>query len=724
MKGPPPKTPPGAFGQATVAMPGMGAPAAGRGMDLRQALATADQLRAAGRFQEADGLCCQILAHNPMQADAIFLRGLVAITAGRPDRGADLIRQAIAIDDRNPEFHANLGAALMMLDRKAEGIAALERAVALEPRHPRANYNLGLACLVEKRLDAAERHLKQAIEVDPRNIEAGVSLSVVLSQKGEFAKAIPLLNEVLRKNPRHEHAWLNLGNAYYEQELYDEAIEAYRKLIEVAPQSPRGHYHLGMAYAKAEKVDAAIEQYRRAIALAPNAFEPHNNLAGLLKRVGEREEALEHLRTADRLNPGVAEIRENIAGALRTMDRHEEAIEAYRAIDSDDPRAIERCQGGIVIALNELGRFEESRQIIAALRTRLPDSVVPIMLKASDGSTRLEPEEIAKAKAYVDEQTDDVDDLVWTNLCFALGKEFGRAKAYDEAFHYFARGNRARDREHLYEPEKDQDELRAAIEVFRPDLFERLADFGDPSTRPIFIVGMWRSGTTLTEQILASHPDVAGGGELQELRQLALGMSEAIGAAAPYPRCLSKLTRESARTLAGRYLTALSEVDRDAPRVTDKMPLNFAHLGLIAVLFPKARIIHCRRDPRDTCLSIFFQNFQGFHSYAYDLGKLADYYRVYRRWMAHWRAVLPIPMLEIDYEDTITDQAGTSRRLLSFCGLDWDEGVLKFHETERAVRTASLWQVRQPIYDSSIGQWRHYERYLGPLLEGLRDLPD
>ncbi len=705
-------------------MPGSQSPAPDQGMTLRQALATADRLRAVGRLQEADGLCREILARNPVQPDAIFLRGLVAITARQPDRGADLIRQAIAIDDRNPEYHANLGAALMMLGRSTEGLAALERAVALNPRHPRANYNLGLARLFEKNLDAAERHLGQAVEADPNNIEAKVSLAVALTQKRRFDRAVPLLHEVLQRNPRHEPALLNLGNAFYEQERYVEAIQAYETLVSVAPQSSGGHYHLGMAYTKTDRIDAAIQHYRKSIALNPKAFEPHNNLAGLLQHVGERQEALEHLRTADRLNPGVAEIQDNIANALYEMGRNEEAIEVYRAIDSEDPRFIERCHGGIVIALDELGRFEESRQTIAALQARLPDSVVPIMLKASDGSTRLEPDEIARAKDYVDRRPDDEDDFVWTNLCFALGKEFARIQAYDEAFHYYARGNRARDRQHAYEPEKDREVLRAAIETYSPALFERLAGLGDPSGRPVFIVGMWRSGTTLTEQILASHPDVAGGGELREMGKVALGMSEAIGLSRPYPQCMSDLTREVARTMAGRYLAALAELDPKAPRVTDKMPINFAHLGLIAVLFPNARIIHCRRDPRDTCLSIFFQSFRGFHPYSYDLGKLAKYYRLYRQWMAHWRAALPLPMLEIDYEDTIADQEAASRRLLAFCGLDWDERVLTFHETERAVKTASVWQVRQPIYDRSVGRWRSYERHLEPLLAGLRDLPE
>lgn len=704
-------------------MPGAQSPAPGQGMNIRQALATADKLRAAGRLQEADSLCGQILAGNPVQPDALFLRGLVAISARHPERGADLIRQAITINGRNPDYHANLGAALMMLERKAEGTAALERALALDPKHPRANYNLGLARMFEKNMEAAEGHLKQAIKAQPGNSEASVSLAVVLTHQGKFDKATSLLRGVLRKHPRHEHALLNLGNAYYEQDLYDAAIKTYQQLIEVAPRSARGHYHLGLAYSKVDKVEAAIEHYRQSIALNPKAFEPHNNLASLLQHVGERQEALDHLRTASRLNPGVAEIQYNIANALGGMDRNEEAIEAFRAIESEDPLVIERCHGGIVIALHQLGRFDEARKTVAALRSRLPDSVAPIMLKAIDGSTRLEPEEIARAKAYVDRQAEDHDDLIWTNLCFALGNEFARAEAYDEAFHYFARGNRARDREHLYESEKDHAKLRAVIETFTPDLFKQLAEFGKPSRRPIFIVGMPRSGTTLTEQILASHPDVAGAGELSALGKIALGMSEAIGSATPYPQCMGALTREDAQSMAGQYLTALAECDPEALRVTDKMPDNFAFLGLIAVLFPNARIIHCRRDPRDTCLSIFCQSFRGFHPYFYDLGKLAEYYRLYGQWMAHWRAVLPLPILEIDYEDTVADQEGVSRRLLEFCGLDWDEAVLAFHETERAVKTASVWQVRQPIYSRSVGRWRSYERHLEPLLEGLRDLP-
>ncbi len=693
-------------------------------MSLQEALATVDKLRATGRLQEAEGLCRQILAHHPTQPDALFLLGTIAISARHPDQGVDLIRRAIAINGRNPEFHANLGAALMMLDRKAEGIAALEQALALNPNHLRAHYNLGLARMFEKNLDAAKHHLKQVVSLDPGNMEASISLAAVLTQSGEFDEAIPLLQAVLQRAPRHEHALLNLGNAYFERASYDEAIQTYQRLIEVAPQSSRGHYHLALAYAKAEQIEQAVQSYRTAIELNPKAFEPHNNLASLLKHLGRREEALEHLRTADRLNPGVPEIQENIASALGAMNRNEEAIAAYRAILSNDPGVIERCHGGVVVALNQLGRFEESRQTIAALRARLPDSVATIMMKANDGATRLEPEEITRAKAYVDQRPDDSGDFVSTNLCFVLGKEFARAGAHDQAFHYFARGNQARDREHLYAQDKDREKLRADIEAYTPALFERLAGFGDPSTRPVFIVGMPRSGTTLTEQILASHPDVAGAGELRALGKVALGMREALGDLLPYPQCMGELTREVARSMTDQYLSALAEVDPNTARVTDKMPDNFAHLGLIAALFPRARIIHCRRDPRDTCLSIYCQNFVDFHPYFYDLGKLAQYYRLYRGWMAHWRRVLPIPMLEIDYEETVADQEGVSRRLLAYCGLDWDEGVLAFHETERAVKTASVWQVRQPIYDRSVGRWRSYERHLGPLLEGLRDLSD
>ena len=223
----------------------------------------------------------------------------------------------------------------------------------------------------------------------------------------------------------------------------------------------------------------------------------------------------------------------------------------------------------------------------------------------------------------------------------------------------------------------------------------------------------------LAHQILASHPDAAGAGELEDIHLIGEGLEERLPGAGPYPDCVPSLDGELGRRLAAGYLERLAVVSADAARVTDKLPANFKHLGLIALLFPRSRVVHCRREPMDTCFSIYFRRFRAGHGYAFELGKLAHYYRHYVLLMEHWRRACPLPMLELGYEDLVGDVETWGRRLVAFCGLPWDERCLGFHRSERLVRTASLWQVRQPIYGTAVGRWKNYEAQLAPLKAAL-----
>lgn len=230
---------------------------------------------------------------------------------------------------------------------------------------------------------------------------------------------------------------------------------------------------------------------------------------------------------------------------------------------------------------------------------------------------------------------------------------------------------------------------------------------------------MPRSDITLTEQIIASHPRVVGGGELAEIAFMVEDLARLVDSDRPYPRCLERLNKATARRLGERYLRHLPRMAPEAARVTDKMPVNFQHLGLISLLFPRARVIYCRRNPMDNCFSLYFQYLRDFHPYAFDLDHLADYYCRHDRLMDHWRTACPLPIFELVYEDLIADQEGKTREIVAFCGLEWDDGCLRFFQAERPVRTASFWQERQPLYDSSVGRWRNYEKHLGPLSAGL-----
>ncbi len=290
---------------------------------------------------------------------------------------------------------------------------------------------------------------------------------------------------------------------------------------------------------------------------------------------------------------------------------------------------------------------------------------------------------------------------------------------YDEAFHCFRAGNDLRKAGHRYQPEEESLFVDRLMASFNKELFGEKERIGNRSERPVFIVGMPRSGTTLVEQILASHPQVHGHGELEEMAELVRGLSERLGSRQPYPECVKTLDEITAGSLAEAHLAQLERHGCGVVRSIDKMPHNFLHLGLIALLFPRARLIHCLRDPLDTCLSCYFQDFGSRHRFSCDLEQLGRCYRNYQRLMAHWHATLPRPILDVPYEGLVHDQELWCRKLIDFLGLPWDERCLTYYKTERPVLTSSAWQVRQPIYTSSVGRWRHYAKHLGPLFSSL-----
>jgi tetratricopeptide (TPR) repeat protein len=300
---------------------------------------------------------------------------------------------------------------------------------------------------------------------------------------------------------------------------------------------------------------------------------------------------------------------------------------------------------------------------------------------------------------------------------FALGKCFNDVGTYDKAFEQYRAGNEIKKERHSFDAGAYARETDRLMATFDRAFFEQRNSHGSNSERPIFIVGMPRSGTTLVEQIIASHPDVFGAGELPHFNRLVKNLPARLRDAA-YPECVAGIDPKTASQLADEYLGYLRSLSPDAPQVTDKLPQNFRHLGLITLLLPHARIISCRREPLDVCLSCYFQDFFA-QPFSHDLADIGRFYREYDRLMAHWISVLPLPILEVQYEDLVGDMEAVSRRMISFCGLNWDDACLAFHKHERPVQTASDWQVRQPIYRTSVERWRRYEKHLEPLKQVL-----
>jgi tetratricopeptide (TPR) repeat protein len=520
------------------------------------------------------------------------------------------------------------------------------------------------------------------------------------------------------QSTREQLLVLQRGIEFHRQRRFPEAERCYQTVLRDDPGNPDALNLLGTLAVEAGAFEQSIDMLERAVKAQPKNPVFRNNLANSYLLALQPQKALPHLRKAISLSPDLIEPLMNMARGCRAAGKADKAIEYYRKVltkQSDHAAA----RHGLAEALVDLGRMDEA---IAELRDCLALGIrsVPaaVTLSAAKKFTSDDKEDVARIAALLDK--DNLDPQQGIALKHALGKINNDLKRYADAFGYFAEAKDAAGAD--FDIDEYRKEIDRKIAFFTPDVFAQKRGVGDPSERPVFIVGMPRSGTTLTEQILSSHPQVKGAGELTDMERLVRRMSPAISGEDARYNTLKTLTPEAARPLAQSYLTVLKRHSATALRVIDKMPHNFQLLGVIALLFPNARVIYCRRDPMDNCVSCFMNHFAEAHGYNTNLEKLGLYYREHVRLMDHWKAVLPIRIFESRYEDLIADQEGRSRELVEFLGLEWDDVCLSYYEQDRTVSTPSRWQVRQPIYTSSMKRWKRYDIHLGPLKQALGDL--
>ncbi len=479
--------------------------------------------------------------------------------------------------------------------------------------------------------------------------------------------------------------------------------------------SARDWFDKGNELRRAGDFAGALGAYRQSIRLNPRNAAPWMGLAQLLKANSQFEDARECLRQAVVASPDNLVARLHLANAHKSLGYVDDALSEYRTVLAQDPGSA-AAHFGLGQLFEDIGEPESAAQSYRVALESDPGTHEALANLLGLGRHVDVSAEIERATTELNGD----DQRARALLGYGLGKALDQRKSYDAAFAAYQVANEARRvQAGAFDRAAFDRRVDAMIDIFSERFFEERKGWGDPSDRPVFIVGLPRSGTTLTEQIIASHPQCFGAGELSVLTDLATGTPDRRGTDdPPWPHCAPLLTREHVDAVGRDYG---AEVGKRAPgtalRIVDKQPLNFWHLGLVAVALPHARIIHCTRDIRDCGFSIFTQNFNAQQSWSTDLGDIAYYWRGYRRLMEHWRRVSGLQILDVSYEDTVADLEGRARQLLAFVELPWDERVLQFHENDRAVQTPSRWQVRQPIYQSSKARWRQYERHLAPLIE-------
>lgn len=566
----------------------------------------------------------------------------------------------------------------------------------------------------------AEEAFHKALALEPDYADAHCSLGNALYSQGKAEEAVECYNTALQLNPDHTEARMNLGTALHVLGRSQEAEESYRTSINQRPTAMT-YYNLANTLFRQGKVDEAIEHYEEALVMQPTLYPARNNLGNVMLYMGRYEDAKSHYQEALALKPDFATGYYNMGTALEFQGRLDEALANYREGLRLKPTHI-KAGAGEASVLEKLGRYDEAIAALTSLLERdIDEPGVAIVFASLCSRMRRCDEAVAMIKRLLERMDGSV---AWRRyeyiaLHFALGRVLDAQGSYDEAFAYYQKGNRLQ--AGGFDHQAHERLIASLIETYDKSFVQNAPRADHDSERPVFIVGMPRSGTTLVEQILASHPAVFGAGELQDIPRMVAALPSFLKTDATYPGCVTLLTQEQCNQLAGNYLGHLAELSGDAQRVTDKMPSNFLHLGLIAQLFPRARVIHCVRDAMDTCLSCYFQHLVGSdNAYIYDFQELGSYYRQYQTLMNHWRQVLDLPLLEVRYEDIVADQARLTRELLDFCGLQWDDRCLHFNEIERFAGTASYDQVRQPLHDKSVSRWKHYAAHLGPLEQSLK----
>jgi tetratricopeptide (TPR) repeat protein len=724
------------------------------GNPLHEELAAGFRLHQAGDLPGAARAYQSVLSRDPNQADGCHLLGVVRHQQRQHAQAIELIGKAVALRPGVPAFHANLAEAYRALGQFDRAVGCCRTALQLWRDYPEAHNNLGLALQALGKTEEAVEHFEASIALRPGDPMTHSNLGTALRTLGRVEQALEHFKKAVELNPKLAIAQSNLGQYLLDLGRPDEAITHCKEAVALEPDLPEAHNNLGNAHRALGQYTEARASYFEALRINPDLSQAHANLGLALQQEGRLEEAFPWFQRATELDPKNLIYLGYLADAATEAERQPEAIECYRKmleIDSSRPLTYNNLgwlvqeegkheearelfetalrlqpefspahvsMGGL---LEELGKMDEAEACFRKALEHTPGHAVALARLATLLRGALPQEDLAALEKRLEDR--NVGEVPRSTMLFGLAHVMDATGRYDEAARCLREANTTVTAEHtrrkiIYEPAEHERFITNMIAASTPEFFTRLAGAGLETRRPVFVFGLPRSGTTLIEQVLASHSAVHGAGELLYCRRDFESIPSLMNRPGPSIACYGELSGDVVHQMAVRHDERLSELSGDAPRVTDKMPDNYMYIGMMSVMFPRATFIHCRRDLRDIAISCWMTNFRSIR-WASDPSHIASRFREYTRIMDHWRSVLPITIHEVDYEETVSDLEAVARRLVAACGLAWEPACLQFHQTKRPIRTASVTQVRQPVYKNSVARWKHYETELAELLSGL-----
>ncbi|MEX0922565.1 MAG: tetratricopeptide repeat protein [Rhodovibrionaceae bacterium] len=688
-------------------------------MSVPQVLTLAIQHMESGRHAEAEKLCRQVIEARPKNPEAHNLLGVILHQKGQTREGIKALQKAIRINATNPNFFSNLGEMQRLQGQLREAVISLRRALSLNPNYAQAINNLGIAYYDSEDYAKAEQEYRKAIQLSPNYAEAHNNLANALRAQERPDDAIESYRKAIAIKAAYPEALNNLGTLLREKQELPEAEACLRKAIELRPNYVDALDSLAVLLIGEEKFDEALQFLARALEVNPGFERSLMNAARIQMQRHNLISAEAACRRVIEVNPKNADAYSILGQICHELDRFEEARAAFnKAIEINPDHA--EAQNNLGILLKSFGRFDEARTRFERTLELRPKAYGTYSNLAD--MVRFDEKEPLLQKMIGElESAADPQDEQLLSLYYAIGKAYDDLGQPDKAFSYFDRGAKIKHPLIGYdEPAtlKFFDDIRAN---FTPEFLAKSPYPGNPTSMPIFIVGMPRSGSTLIEQILSSHPEVHGAGEVKVLNRSMQKLRMTYSKLPLYPEMMPLLTPEHYDFVARSYMEMLTQHSSETRHITDKLLTNYFFVGLIHMIFPNAKFIHTLRDPADTCLSCYSKHFKDDMPHTYDLGELGRYYLKYRELMEHWHRVLPAGTLtDVTYESVVNDLEPEARRLVDFCGLDWNDACLAPHESKRPVKTASSSQIRRPLYQAAVKRSDKYKKHLGPLLDVLK----
>ena len=688
------------------------------------AVQMAAKLYGEGKLGQAERVCRQIVEARPGDADAHNVLGVTLQALGKGDEAVAELRLAVKLVPQAANVRANLGEVLRQNGKGDEAAKELEKAVELDPKNAQALNNLGIIHFERRKFKEAVDYYRRALDVRPDMAEALNNLGNALRIVGNAEEAISAYQDALTHREIYPEAYNNLGTLLQQEKRLEEAEHALRKAIAQNPRYIEAYNNLANLHAAQKKEVEALRVLGDALKFAPKNPQTLLITARIQMRRNNYPAAEQAVRLALKEQPENSEALTILGQVLHETDRYDEAIEVLEQALKVNPNSPE-AQNFYGVALKSVGRLDEARDhIMTALKLNGGMWGAYANLNDLVDFSKGEGEELFNRMEAIFQSAKNPESEPFIPLHFAYGKALDDHGEHERALKHYITGGKMK-RAQLQYNEVEMFEFFDAIrEAFPKEAFENRKYDGLDDERPVFIIGMPRSGSTLVEQILSSHPDVYGAGEVKYLSQALGQLRDRFPSLPKFPQMMGKITPGQLDILAKKYLGALSAGAGDAKRITDKLLTNYFFVGLIHLLYPKAKFVNTQRDPVDTCLSGFTKLFKDDMPHSYDLAELGRYYGKYRELMEHWNKVLPKGVLTtVHYEDVVTDTEKEAKALIEFIGLDWNPKCLDFHKSDRPVKTASVAQVRKPIYKTAVKRWKKYGDGLQPLVDAIEGKP-